>query len=432
MDSNNDRFYIGSDEFELNTDESKNKLVQRMRQYLGLRHVSFLLGNGASLPIGSAPISSVRKIQTELNQKTYALTSALDQKEANEILQILLPDKNNDLSVESLLGLLSHFESDLTTLPSACTIEVGGKAIKLAAVQALTRLLKKWLYIRCNNLTATVTSDQLSDHRELFRRLLLRSNSLPRAKVFTLNYDLFIEMALDELGVTYFDGFVGTIKRELRTESYHYDLYFPGDTTEGKVTRVDRVLQLYKMHGSLNWRRRSDGYRLDVVIDHKSPDEKDFGDVMVYPSPLKLAQMHGYPYSEMFRHFSSQIHQPQSVLFTLGYSFADEHVNRIIYQALTIPSFSLVIVCPSIPSPAKGAQLEPWHEIHRLISHVNSKRILVLAGGIQDPVTKSYLSGAGTFKGFANDWMPDLQEMAIEERVKGEAERAISRSSGEV
>ena len=346
-------YFLGAEAHGLDDEESSEKLVKRLRQYLGLRNVSVLLGNGASLPLGSPAIGSVKAILPEMETAPYALASTDEQKKALDLLKILLPSKDDTLGVEPLLGLLSHLESDLAALPVGSKIEVNSKQVSAEQIQALTRLTKKWLFLRCSSLTGNVTSDQLADHRELFRRLLLRSSTLPRAKVFTLNYDLFIELALDELGVSYFDGFVGTIRRELRTESYHYDLYFPGETTEGRVTRVDRVLQLYKLHGSLNWRRRSDGYRLDVMVDNRTPEEREFGDVMVYPSALKLAEMHGYPYSEMLRQFSSHIHQPQSVLFSLGHSFADDHVNRIIYQALSIPSFSLVIVLPNIAEPAK-------------------------------------------------------------------------------
>ena len=60
---------------------------------------------------------------------------------------------------------------------------------------------------------------------------------------------------MDKLGIFYLDGFVGGYQKRLRTESYNYDLYFPGETTEGTVNRVDRVLQLYKLHGSINWKR---------------------------------------------------------------------------------------------------------------------------------------------------------------------------------
>ena len=279
------------------------------------------------------------------------------------------------------------------------------------------------LFRSCYDLSMSTSMDKLADHCELFRRLLLRSPTLPRVKLFTTNYDLVIERALDDLGVAYFDGFVGTVRRSLRNESYRYDLYFPGDTTEGKVRRVDRVLHLYKVHGSLNWRRNSGGYRLDVVIDHGVPNEKEFGEVMVYPSPFKLTEMHGYPYSEMLRNLSAQINQPQSVLFTVGYSFGDYHINRIFYQSLSIPSFSLVIVLPTFPVPADPTNPGPEHEIWRLINKVNSRRILVLTGGTWE-VGKGFTGGAGTMKDFANSWMPDIKEMDITAKVKEEADRA--------
>jgi hypothetical protein len=78
----------------------------------------------------------------------------------------------------------------------------------------------------------------------------------------------------------------------LRIVSYHYDLYYPGETTEGRVTRVDRVIHLYKLHGSTNWRRHG-SKGSEVVIRHGSPQDTEFGDVMIYPSPLKVTEMNG-------------------------------------------------------------------------------------------------------------------------------------------
>jgi len=42
------------------------------------------------------------------------------------------------------------------------------------------------------------------------------------------------------------------------------------------------------------------------------------------------------------REFQSRIVREQSVLITAGHAFGDEHLNNIIYQALTIPTFRLV------------------------------------------------------------------------------------------
>lgn len=245
---------------------------------------------------------------------------------------------------------------------------------------------------------------------------------MPRAKVFTINYDLLLERALDNLGVLYFDGFLGTINRTLRTESYHYDLYYPGETTEGRVTRVDRVLHLYKLHGSINWRRRS-AAAADVIISHATPEEKDYGDVMIYPSPLKVTEMNGYPYSEMFRHFSAHIHQPQSVLLAIGYGFQDSHINRLIYQALSIPSFVLIIVTPQLLSPRPGEPVDSQHEVWRL-KEIGSKRILVIVGGEKDS-NGNYAHGAGTLQEFSTKWLPDITELNIEANAREEVKKAF-------
>ena len=71
---------------------------------------------------------------------------------------------------------------------------------------------------------------------------------------------------------------------------------------------------------------------------------KKNNELIIYPCATKKSFTLDLPYSELFRQFSHAINQDQSVLFCIGYSFNDEHVNDIIKQALSIPSFTLVIV----------------------------------------------------------------------------------------
>jgi hypothetical protein len=180
------------------------------------------------------------------------------------------------------------------------------------------------------------------------------------------------------------------------------------------------------MHGSLNWRRRANA-ALDVAISHTTPDDLEFGDVMIYPSPLKATETNGYPYSEMFRHFSAQIHQPQSALVTVGYSFLDDHINRLIYQALSIPSFVLIAVLPTFAEPAADSTPDSRHEVWRLIHRVNSKRVLVITGGESDE-SGMYVKGAGTLQDFSTVWMPDITELAVEAQAREETRRAIGQT----
>jgi len=63
---------------------------------------------------------------------------------------------------------------------------------------------------------------------------------------------------------------------------------------------------------------------------------------MIYPTPSKQTASFGSPYSDMFREFQRQIVQDQSLLFVMGFSFGDEHINNIIFQGLTLPGFRLI------------------------------------------------------------------------------------------
>jgi hypothetical protein len=47
---------------------------------------------------------------------------------------------------------------------------------------------------------------------------------------------------------------------------------------------------------------------------------------------------------DLFRDFAAAICRPNNTLVTYGYSFGDEHINRVIEDMLTIPSTHLVII----------------------------------------------------------------------------------------
>ena len=397
--------FLGGDEVLLDSEESRARFVQRLRQYLELRNLNVLVGNGASLPLGAPRIGNVATIRSEFETAPYKLRDEKNQKTALGVLDKLLP-KSGTLGVEPLLTVLANIQSLQEVLNEP--VSIGKAAVSKSEAKDLEHLLKKWVFQKCRAHSEGMVD--LKYHEELLRRILLRSTTLPRARLFTLNYDLLLERALDNLGVHYFDGFLGTINRTMRTESYHYDLYYPGETTEGRVSRVDRVLHLYKLHGSINWRRRT-AQAEEVIISHAEPSDGEYGDVMIYPSPLKVTEMNGYPYSEMFRHFSTHIRQPQSVLIVIGYAFQDSHVNRLIYQALTIPSFVLIVVTPEMTNP----------EIARL-NGLKSKRILILTGGEKD-AAGGYVSGAGTMQDFSTKWLPDITELNVESSAREEVRK---------
>jgi len=110
-------------------------------------------------------------------------------------------------------------------------------------------------------------------------------------------------------------------------------------------------------------------------------------------------------------------------LLSVGYKFQDSHINRLIYQALSIPSFVLIIVTPQVMGPAEGAANGPLHEVWRL-TQMNSKRILVITGGEKDQ-NGLYVRGAGTLQEFSTIWLPDITELAVEANARQEARNAL-------
>lgn len=118
---------------------------------------------------------------------------------------------------------------------------------------------------------------------------------------------------------------------------------------------------------------------------------------MVYPTAVKKSYTLDLPYSELFRQFSFCISKPQSVLFTVGYSFCDEHFNDIIYQALSNPSFTLIIV--DFNGSQKSAEI-------RRLKDLNDPRIIILEG--------DYL---GDFLTLADKLMPDFLDTSSSESI---------------
>ncbi len=409
------KYYIGDTSVEFKT-YGAEKLKQRIKNLLLLSNVNVLIGNGVSLSLGAPSISNIASIIGEC-AKISNKDSIENFADGISALKKLTAPEKFSLDVETFLNILiqakhiaenKSFKSD--------KVLIGDNEYQREHINATINIVKSYLYINCKKFLEAIDSksNKLRAHKEFLRRVLLRPTTLSRVKLFTINYDLGLERCMDELGIAYFDGFIGGYQKRLRPESYNYDLYYPGETTEGKVNRVDRVLQLYKIHGSINWTRVLESADNIFGVKQGFPKEDEIGEtLMIYPSTLKYGETLGYPYSEMFRNFSSALFKPQTVLFSFGYSFRDEHINRLIYQALSIPTFNLVIVIP---------EGEDNPEIKRLITKVGSKRIIVIAGGIECEKC-NMLKGIGTFCGFVKDVMPDMEEMRTQEKIADELKR---------
>jgi len=415
----------------------------RIGTLLKVDNVSFLLGAGCSLDAGGVSLARIpAEVERDLLlsglgekepapwlQRFYEIVAAVagwsapaDLKKRAELLaEVLTPDGTGNarsapsraereipINLENFLLKMHTWRSSM--LGSAVKVQLGEKhELVLADVELQTIIsrLTSALVKTCA-LPRPGKEQALETPCKMLKKTLTRPLNLRRVNFFTLNYDTLVEQAADAEGVVVLDGFVGTLKRVFRPECYNHDLYFPAQTTEGRVHRLDRVVHLYKLHGSITWQSEDPSWQNPYGVFSAHPVSGSAHPVVIYPSPLKYGEALGLPYSELFRRFAHCVAQTQSVLVVVGYSFGDDHVTAIIRQALTIPSFTLVIVDP-----------EPASEFVRRLRAQQDQRVWIVSG-----------PDLGTFRGFVEYLLPDLREEEILKNVVA-TYRALSVREGD-
>lgn len=319
--------------------------VEKVRQALGeslnARNVAFLLGAGCSSSrvgdqeVGVPTMEPLAKEFTRSREVDDPCFPTMDERELlYSQLGIDISDEEYSRNLERLMELLFSLRFALQT----SSLEVA--SAQLETVNSLIRKVHTFLLTKCTTGEFANGDDTVMGlYKSFYRKLVLRDRSLPRPWVFTTNYDLFNETAMDRLGLPYANGFSGVIERRFNPATFRYALAAQLDLTSRKWSAVDGFVYLCKLHGSISWTEDDHG----LFPIRETVDLQNSRKVMIYPTPAKQNAALGSPYADLFREFQSRIVREQSVLFTIGYAFGDEHINNIIYQALTIPTFRLVI-----------------------------------------------------------------------------------------
>ncbi len=192
-----------------------------------------------------------------------------------------------------------------------------------------------------------IPSELLEIYKNFYLRIIKTTRQVP-INIYTTNYDLYNETALDELGFMYNNGFLGSAKRIFNANSYNYLLVENLGLSRDVWKSVSNYFNLYKIHGSINWIKEKENSETEVpkIVEKdreliKSREQYD--SLMIYPTPQKDRTTLMIPYSDLFRLMQNNLLKRNSILITLGYSFGDEHINRIILNALSVYDFRLVI-----------------------------------------------------------------------------------------
>ena len=167
--------------------------------------------------------------------------------------------------------------------------------------------------------TPDLTTIQGNFPHQQFARWLAKTSRQTPVEIFTVNYDVLIEHGMETERIPLFDGFVGSHRPFFHPDSLRRKESAPGATWT----------RLWKMHGSVTWRRIKQDGRFRVIRGEPDPAGE-----MIYPSFQKYDESRQQPYAAFTDRLSRFLEQDDALLIVAGFSFGDEHINNLIFGAL--------------------------------------------------------------------------------------------------
>lgn len=199
-----------------------------------------------------------------------------------------------------------------------------------------------------------------------------RTGVRDRLNIFTTNYDRLIEAGAELAGLHLLDRFLGKLMPIFRSSRLDLDMHYNPPGIRGEPRYLEGVARYTKLHGSVDWLQTGKDIRriglpfgaasVEPYLQAPGLSEATAHELMVYPNAAKDRETADYPYVELFRDLAAAVCRPNSTLVTYGYSFGDEHINRVIRDMLTIPSTHLVVISYDDPL---GRIMQTYEELGR-------------------------------------------------------------------
>jgi hypothetical protein len=217
--------------------------------------------------------------------------------------------------------------------------------------------------------------------------LLKRKNIFSKqANLFTTNIDIFLEKSLEENGFDFNDGFCGRFKPVFNLSNFKKS-YFKKSLYYDNTSEIP-VFNVQKMHGSLTWQiegkdikfssnldlinklteikipkdkiisidkkdkeqdliKKSTGGQIVDEVKQFMSDYKEFAIVNPTETKLKDTVLNEIYYGFM-RNYSNELEKENTVLFTMGFSFRDQHIRDITLRAAdSNPTLRIFIIAHS-------------------------------------------------------------------------------------
>lgn len=175
---------------------------------------------------------------------------------------------------------------------------------------------------------------------ELIRKVLAPTPN--KATIVTTNYDRLAEYAADGIGATAVTGFEGSLIRKLE---------LPSTPLKTKRTRVrERVVDIWKVHGSLDWFIDPDGEIAAFPLTRTIPNI--FQPLIIPPGKQKYSSTHDEPYRTIIAEADNAFVQAGAYL-CIGYGFNDEHIQPKLLTQISNNKPIVVLVRTMTPACRK-------------------------------------------------------------------------------
>ena len=361
-----------------NSKDLRHRIEPWLTSLFQSEHLSLLVGSGLTRAVHY--LATGKASSGNMDSATFRVFATQIDKSSSESAKVSGRDKGNfedqlRVAIELLTGLQHYccagnsdkkLEEEISTLKTDIA-----KNIKKFAES----ILKDEADIACaDSETREAAFGYLVSFLMSFAS---RAGTRDRLRIFTTNYDRLIESGAEVAGLYLLDRFVGSITPVFRSSRLNIDMHYNPPGIRGEPRYLEGVCNFTKLHGSIDWFDNNRAIRrvglpfgtnsikpylkapglADATAESDLADataENDLADttagsLMIYPNSAKDRETAAYPYVDLFRDLASAVCRPNSTLVTYGYSFGDEHINRVIKDMLTIPSTHLVIISFSDP-----------------------------------------------------------------------------------
>jgi hypothetical protein len=290
--------------------------MNELRNQISLiKRIGFFFGAGSSMALGIPGISTLTdEVKIGLEKGEQELINIIE--ESIQITQNT-PVK---ITVEDILNQCRLIRQITKDSPKQEFQKIDGEQAK-----------KLDLHI-CRKIYQIISDNEEQIDFSITEKLLSCINWFCRdyaKEIFTTNYDLIFEKSFEKLQIPYFDGFVGA-----------YEPFFLPDSIEGSRYDYPPIswIRLWKIHGSLGWFwKRSDSNSSVKVIrlGVKNEDAQvENNELVIYPSKEKYELSRKQPFIAYFDRLKHFLIEGEGLFIVSGYSFSDEHINEIFFNAL--------------------------------------------------------------------------------------------------